>query len=301
MCVFVVLLFAKFFAVFVVIVDVLFGMLQLDVIAKRGDVKRIFVCCVGFGFSDCLWSAYDFLNGRFVRFVFMLVVFFRFVEFFFFAFLFDFIFFEDGAASGSLGSDVLTNFVLLRVNQARRKRGAFFIAQFSAGFAFLDDNLGVLECFDFFLVKIGFFRFQRFGLFAGYFRRIRAASEKPARQRPSRTTRSGCGTGKQCAARLRFLGKVRLRFVNNVLLNRRNRSGRCGPVAKFGKRFARKNEIVLCRRRRAGRALLAGTRSFLATGAEVTTRAAPIVTTAFTTRFEVAAVLAIPTLRRSVF
>lgn len=275
-------------------------MLELDVIAKRSNVKRIFVRCIGFGFSDRLWRAHDFLNRGLVRFVFMLVVFFLFVELFF-VFLFHFIFFEDGTASGGLGVYVLTNFVLLRVDQARRKCAAFFIAEFRAGFAFLDDNLGVLECFDFFLVEIGFFRFERLGLFSSYFRRIGAASEKPTGQRPARTARSWCGTRQRSAARLHFFGKVGLRFVNDVLFNRCNGSGRCGPVTEFSKGFARKNEIVLCRSRRTGRALLAGTNSFLASAAEVTSRAAPIVTTAFTTRFEVAAALTIPTLRRCVF
>lgn len=105
--------------VLMLIVGVPFVMFDLDVIAKRRDVKRVLVRRVGFRFGNGLRSADDFLHFRFVRFfVFVLFVFLGFVEFLFVSLFFGFVFLEDSAASGRFGLNVFADFILFGVDQA---------------------------------------------------------------------------------------------------------------------------------------------------------------------------------------
>lgn len=182
---------ADFFAVFVIVVDVLFVVLDFDVIAKRRDVQRVFVSRVGFGFGDGLRRAGDFLDGGFVRFfVFVVVVFLGFVEFLFVRLFFGFVLFEDSAASGCFGFDDFANFILLGVDQAGRKRVAFIVAELRTVFAFFGGSLRLFEGVEFFLIEIRLFRFEGFRLFARYFRGVRSTGEKPTGQRTTGTARS---------------------------------------------------------------------------------------------------------------
>lgn len=102
--------------------------------AKRGDVQCIFVRGVGFGFSDGLRSAQNFLNGGlFIR----LFGVFGFLTFFIFilrvVFFIHFVVLEDGAAGCRVGFYFLTDEILFGVDDAGREVGGFLIA---------DGNLG---------------------------------------------------------------------------------------------------------------------------------------------------------------
>jgi len=151
----------KFFVAMVVVFFVRrLVMLESDVVAQRSDVKRIFMRGVGFRFGNSLGSADDFLNGRFVNFVFFALFFFAEAFFFFLFFAVFLVFFEYGAACGAVRVSVFTDFVLLCINQARRESGTFIVAKFCAVFAFLSASLSFFQLVEFFVIEFGdFFRF----------------------------------------------------------------------------------------------------------------------------------------------
>src|SRR5256885_8852515 len=134
---------------------------ETDMVAESGDMQRVFVRGVGFGFRDGLRRANRFPGFGFVRFMFagfvFLVVFVRFVLFVVFRLFFvDFdFFFEDRAAGDSIGVHDFANLVLLRIDQAGRKSGALVVAELGtvAVFRFVASGLSVFHRFDFFFVE----------------------------------------------------------------------------------------------------------------------------------------------------
>ena len=74
----VVVMFVVLFVIFFVIFVSRFVVFELDVIAEGRNMQRVFVRRVGGCFCNSLWSAHDFLNRRFVVFVFFFVHFFCF-------------------------------------------------------------------------------------------------------------------------------------------------------------------------------------------------------------------------------
>lgn len=182
--VFVMIVFVVFVIFFVAFFAILFELLmrrlvvfELDMVSEGGDVKCVFVGRIGFRFGDSLWGAYDFLYRGLVSFIFLFVRLVRSRKLFF-VFFFDFVFFEHGAASGSVGVSFhnFADFVLFGVNKTGGKRGTLFVAQLDAVFGFVGDGLCFLERFDFFAVQIRFFRCKGFCVFARDFCGFRARS-----------------------------------------------------------------------------------------------------------------------------
>lgn len=181
-----VMLFLVVFVVFVVFVifAIPFELLvrrlvvvEIDMVAKGGDVQSVLVGRIGFRLGDGLRGAYDFLCCGLVRFIFLFIRLVRFRKLFF-VFFFDFVFFKHGAASGrvSLGFHNFADFVLLGVNKAGGERGTFFVAQLDTVFGFVGGGLCLFEGFDFFAVQIRFSGCKGFGLFARDFGGLRASS-----------------------------------------------------------------------------------------------------------------------------
>jgi hypothetical protein len=181
------------------------------VLAERGDVQRIFVSSVSFGFGYGLRSADDFLDGRlFFRLVGVVMVGFligfrvgfgigAFLAKFSFVFLdlvliVFFVVVEDGATGSGVGFDFFANQVLLGVNDAVGK---------SSGFFFADERLGNGSII--FGIDIGGSGFAEFFLFAKreLFGFGRSAGKQPAGQATTGTPRSASGSGLAGHTRLR--------------------------------------------------------------------------------------------------
>ncbi len=189
---------------------------DFDVFAERGDVQRIFVRGIGFGFCDSLWSAQNFLNSGFFIGLFRV---FDFPAFFVFFVVVDrfilFFVFKDGpTACGGVGIDFFADQILLGINDAVGENGGFFVADggFGCGgnIAFRVD-IGIRRLAHLFL----FMERSAFHSFGGISGR---AGEQPAGQSAARTARcAGWGwlTGN---TRLRLFGfglrRETLRFDN---------------------------------------------------------------------------------------
>src|SRR5690242_5665794 len=101
---------------------------HFNLIAESRDVLRVFVRRVGFCFSHRQRSAGDFLDGGF--FLLFLVILRRFVALAAVLFFVSFFLFEYGAAAGlRIALDIVADFVLLRVDEARRENVGFLLAQ----------------------------------------------------------------------------------------------------------------------------------------------------------------------------
>lgn len=293
-----------FVAMVVVLFVRTFMVLEFDVVAQRSDVKRIFMCGVGFRFGYGLRGADDFLNGRFVSFVFFALFFFAEVFFFLFFALF-FVFLEYGATCGAIRASVFTDFVLLCVNQARRESRAFIVAEFCAVFAFLGASLSFFQLVELFVIE--FSDLFRFGSgvkrLTGYFGSFRATTcQQPAGKGTAGTARSSSRAGQKiCAARLFVFGKLGLRFVMNWFLDRRNRSRSDRAIAEFCERFAGQQERFFFHRsgwagRRAGLTIASAFRAIV----EIAPRAALVVAAAVATIFVAATIVALAALRSCV-
>ena len=148
--------------------------------AESGDVQRVFVRSVSFGFGNGLRSAYDFLDGRLVSRFFLVLGFFL-VEFDFFLVFVNLFLFKNGAASCRVGVDFFANEVLLGVDDACGENGCFL---------FTDRNFTCCGDFVFRInvCGIGFANFFRFGLgkLARWLNRFRrSAGEEPTGQSTS--------------------------------------------------------------------------------------------------------------------
>ena len=228
---------------------------EIDMVAESGDMQRVLVRRIGFGFRDGLRRANGFPGFGFVRFMFaglvFLVVFVRFVLFVVFRLFFvDFDFlFEDRAAGDSIGVHDFANLVLLRIDQAGRKSGALVVAELGtvAVFGFVASGLSVFHRFDFFIVEFGDVLCFGLGLFATDFGGFRTgSSEEPAGKGTTRAAWARRCAGNDCAtARLNVFGDIRLRLVD-VFLDRSNRCGGYRAIAELCKRFTGKKNIVFC-------------------------------------------------------
>jgi len=228
---------------------------EIDMVAESGDMQRVLVRRIGFGFRDGLRRANGFPGFGFVRFMFaglvFLVVFVRFVLFVVFRLFFvnfDF-FFEDRAAGDSVGVHDFANLVLLRIDQAGRKSGALVVAELGAVavFRFVASGLSVFHRFDFFFVEFGDVLCFGLGLFtAGFDGLWTGSSEEPAGKGTTRAAWARRCAGNDCAtARLNVFGDIRLRLVD-VFLDRSNRCGGYRAIAELCKRFTGKKNIVFC-------------------------------------------------------
>ena len=241
------------FTVLVVFIVRRLVMFETDMVAESGDMQRVFVRGIGFGFRDGLRRANSLPGFGFVRFMFaglvFLVVFVRFVLFVVFRLLFvnfDF-FFEDRAAGDSVGVHDLTNLVLLRIDQAGRKSGALVVAELGAVavFRFVASGLSVFHRFDFFFVEFGDVLCFGLGLFtAGFDGLWTGSSEEPAGKGTTRAAWARRRSGNDCAtARLNVFRDIRLRLVY-VFLDRSNGCGCYRAIAELCKRFTGKKDIV---------------------------------------------------------
>jgi hypothetical protein len=186
------------FAVLIVLFVRRLVVFEFDVVTERGDVQRVFMRGIGFSFRDGLPTAYALLAFGFVfAGLAFLVVFFRFFVFVVFRpffvgfFLF---FFEHRAGDDAVDLRDFNNFILLRVDQAGGKRGAFVITEFRAVaiLRFVGSRLGVLHCFDFFVVEFGDVLCFSLRLFVDDFRGFRTGScEEPAGKGTTGAARTG--------------------------------------------------------------------------------------------------------------
>jgi hypothetical protein len=169
-------------------------------------VQCIFVRGIGFGFSDGLRSAQNFLNSRFfIRLLSVLSVL-SFLAFFIFffgvVFFILFFVFEDRAAAGSgVGFDFLADEILLGVNDAVGEDRSFFVAD--GGFGSGGDIALGID------IGIGRFAqpffFARRSPFPGFGRISGRTGEQPTGQSAAGAARS--------AGRSRLAGDAGLRFI----------------------------------------------------------------------------------------
>lgn len=291
---------------------------EFNMLAERGNVQRVFVSGVSFGFGYCLRSADNFLDRRLFfgvlgiimvgfmigfRVRFGVSAFLAKFSFFFLDLLLIFffiLFFEDGAAGSRIGFYFLADQILLGVNDAVGKSGGFFFA---------DGRIGTGSVV--FRVDVGGSGFAKFFLFAGrkLFGVGRSAGKQPAGQSATRAARSPSRRGLTGNARLRRI-EFGFRF-EPFGLGYGSRSGSLDrrPTTIFGQRFAGKQKIVLAgigwtgRTRSFGAAIVkltARTTIFVAAAIGIATATIIATVTAISAVPAVIAAIAFAALRRSV-